>query len=361
LKRPYNHIEGDLFDALGRLRPPMILTILLMLCGTVGYMVIDGFPFLDALFMTVISVATVGYGEIQPLSSGGRIFTMGLIIAGFAVFTYSVGIFVEVMARRNLFGLIRIKGMEQRIRSLRNHYIIVGYTPIAQELAHVFQCRGLEFVVLESEPARLKNVRHDGIEFFIPGDYFDNEAYERAVVEHCRGIVSTFKKDADNITVVGTGRICEEQFGRELFIVSTCTDAQAKARLEKVGADYVISVDSLIGRRISSLAIRPPHLGYESILERVAFGEYTELDIREVVVKEGSPIADLTIRETDLRRRSGAYIVAIKRGDRRAKVNPDPKDTVRVGDVLIVIGSNKQLGRLEAYLEHGAHHAAEGS
>ena len=333
------------------------MTILLLLTGTTGFMAIDGFPFLDALYMTVISVATVGFGEIHPLSPGARIFTMGLIFGGFAVFTYSVGVFVEVITRRDFFGLIRIKGMEARIRTLANHYIIVGYTPIAQELIHVFKRRGIVFVVIENDPERLTRMRQDHIEFFIPGDFFDNDSYLRAAVESSRGIITTFHHDADNITVVVTGRIFEEATGRDLFIISTCADAQSKARLEKVGADYVISTDSLIGRRISSLAIRPPKEGYESILERVAFGEYTEVDIREMKIGADSPVCNLSIRDSDIRRRTGAYIVAIKRGTRHARINPPPDSNIHAGDTLMCIGTPKQLARLEMFLgDVGAAH-----
>jgi voltage-gated potassium channel len=342
--------RGDLYDALARLRPPLILTILLLLTGTVGYMSIDDFPFLDALYMTVISVATVGFGEVHPLSEVGRLFTMGLIVSGFSVFTYSIGVFVEVITRRDLFGLMGLKRMETQIQGLENHYIVVGYTPIAQELVRVFQRRGVTFVVIESEAARIRRMKEDSVPFFIQGDYFNNDVYKRAAVETARGIITTFKNDADNITVVVTGRIFEESIGRDLFIVSTCSDAQSKVRLERVGADYVISPDSLIGNRISALAISPPHLGTESILERVAFGEDTELDVREVVVAAEAPIAGKTIRETDLRRKTGAYIVAVKRGRQRVRINPSPEEQVRAGDTLMVIGTPRQLNRLDDFL-----------
>ncbi len=340
-----------MFDALARLRPPLILTILLFLTGTMGYMAIDGYPFLDALYMTVISVATVGFGEVHPLSKGGQIFTMGLIMGGFAVFTYSVGVFVEVITRRDFFGLIRIERMEARIKSLRDHYIIVGYNPIAHELATLFKKRGMQFVVMETEQNRLRKAKQDGVEFFVQGEYYENEAYKRAGIETARGIITTFKHDADNITVVVTGRIFEEATGRDLFIVSTCSDPQAKARLERVGADYVISPDSLIGNRISALAARPPHMVYESILERVAFGEYSELDILEVPVTEGAPIAGQSIRESDLRRKTGAYVVAIKRGTKKIRINPAPDDSIRSGDTLMVIGTPTQLGRMEDFMQ----------
>jgi voltage-gated potassium channel len=342
--------QGDLYDALARLRPPLILTILLLLTGTTGYMALDGFPFLDALYMTVISVATVGFGEVHPLSETGRLFTMALIISGFSVFTYSIGVFVEVVTRRDLFGLMGLKRMETRIRTLEDHYIVVGYTAIAHELARVFQRRAITFVVIENEAARLRRLKADAIPYYIQGGYFDNEVYRRAGVETARGIITTFKNDADNITVVVTGRIFEEATGRDLFIVSTCSDAQAKARLERVGADYVISPDSLIGTRISALAIRPPHLGQESILERVAFGEHTELDVREVVVAADAPIAGKTIRETDLRRRTGASIVALKHARRRVRINPSPDEPVRAGDSIMVIGTPRQLHRVEGFL-----------
>ena len=342
--------RGDLYDALARLRPPLILTILLLLTGTMGYMSIDGFPFLDALYMTVISVATVGFGEVHPLSEPGRLFTMGLIFSGFSVFTYSIGVFVEVITRRDLFGLMGLKRMETRIRELEDHYIVVGYTPIAQELARVFQRRGVTFVVIESEASRLRRLKVDSVPFYIQGDYFNNDSYHRAAVETARGIITTFKNDADNITVVVTGRIFEESTGRDLFIMSTCSDAQSKARLERVGADYVISPDSLIGNRICALAISPPHLGTESILERVAFGETTELDVREVVVATEAPVAGKTIRESDMRRKTGAYIVAVKRGRQRVQINPTPEEHIQPGDTLMVIGTPRQLNRLEGFL-----------
>lgn len=342
--------RGDFFDALERLRPPLILTILLLLTGTIGYMAIDGFPFLDALYMTVISVATVGFGEIQPLSKAGRIFTMGLIMSGFAVFTYSVGVFLEVITRRDFFGLIRIQNMESRVKRLRDHYIIVGYSPIAHELARVFRKRHILFVVIEADADRIRQLRADGVEYYIQGSYFDNASYRKAAVENARGIITTFKNDADNITVVVTGRIVEETTGRDLFIVSTCGDAQSKARLERVGADYVISPDSLIGNRISALAIRPPTEGYKSILERVAFGEYTELDIREVMVHADGPVAGKAIRDNELRRQTGAYIVAVKRKGRRLRINPRPEEVIHAGDTLMVVGTPRQLIRVEDYL-----------
>jgi len=342
--------QGDLFDALARLRPPLILTILLLLTGTLGYMAIDGYPFLDAMYMTVISVATVGFGEVHPLSKAGRIFTMVLIMGGFTVFTYAIGVCVEVVARRDLFGLVGIKRMENRIRGLSDHYIVVGYTPIAQELTRVFKRRGVTFVVIEGEANRLRQLKADGVDLYIQGDCFHNESYKRAAVESARGIITTFKNDADNITVAVTGRIFEEATGRDLFIVSTCSDAESKARLERVGADYVVSPDGLIGTRIGALAIRPPTKGHVSILERVAFGEYTELDLREVVLDADSPLAGKSIRDSDLRRRTGAYIVAVQRAGKKVRINPAPEDVMQPGDTLIVIGTPGQLGRLEAHL-----------
>jgi len=346
--------QGDFFDALARLRPPLILTILLLLVGTMGFMAIDGFPFVDALYMTVISVATVGFGEIHPLSNAGRIFTMGLIFGGFAVFTYSVGVFVEVITRRDMFGLFRIQTMEARIRQFTDHYIIVGYTAISQELASVFKRRGVDFVVIEAEANRLRKLKQDNIEFFIQGDYFKHESYRKAAVGQARGIITTFKNDSDNITVVVTGRIVEDATGRDLFIVSTCSDAESKARLERVGADYVISPDNLIGTRIGSLALRPPTLGARSILEQVAFGEYTELDIREVSVEAEMPITGKTIRDSDLRKRTGAYVVAIKREGRKVHINPSPEERIRPGDTLMVIGTPKQLDRMAETLQEKA-------
>lgn len=346
--------QGDFFDALARLRPPLILTILLLLVGTMGFMGIDGFPFLDALYMTVISVATVGFGEVHPLSHGGRIFTMGLIFGGFAVFTYSVGVFVEVITRRDMFGLFRIQTMEARIKNLTDHYIIVGYTAIAQELATVFKRRGVDFVVIEAEANRLRKVKQDNIEFFIQGDYFKHQSYTKAAVGAAKGIITTFKNDSDNITVVVTGRIVEELSGRDLFIVSTCSDTESKARLERVGADYVISPDNLIGTRISSLAMRPPTLGTKSILEQVAFGEYTELDIREVAVEKETPIVGQSIRDSDLRNRTGAYVVAIKREGRKVRINPSPDERIRPGDTLMVIGTPRQLDRMADTLKEQA-------
>jgi len=342
--------QGDLFDALARLRPPLILTILLLLTGTLGYMAIDGFPFLDAMYMTVISVATVGFGEVHPLSRAGRIFTMALIMGGFAVFTYSVGVFVEVVARRDLFGLVGLKNMENRIAALCDHYVVVGYTPIARELARVFKRRHVTFVVIEGETGRLRQLKADGVELYIQGDPFHNESYKRAAVAQARGIITTFKNDADNITVAVTGRIFEEQTGRDLFIVSTCSGPEAKARLERVGADYVVSPDSLIGNRIGALALRPPTQGHASILERVAYGEYTELDLREEVLGEQGPLTGKTLRDTDLRRKTGAYVIAIKRGDRKARINPSPDEVLQAGDTLMVIGTPAQLARLEEHL-----------
>jgi len=342
--------QGDFFDALARLRPPLILTILLLLVGTLGYMAIEGFPFVDAMYMTVISVATVGFGEVHPLSTGGRLFTMGLIMGGFAVFSYSVGVFVEVITRRDIFGLFRIQTMESRIKSLADHYIIVGYTTIAQELARIFRRRGMLFVVVEPDAERVEMLKHDQVEFFIQDDYFRHETYRKAAVGTARGIITSFENDSDNITVVVTGRIVEEATGRDLFIVSTCSNEESKVRLERVGADYVISPDTLIGNRIGALALRPPTLGSRSVLEQVAFGETTDLDIREMLLPEGVPMVGKSVRDSDLRRLTGAYIVAITHEGRRPHINPSPDEILRAGDTLMVIGTPRQLDTLEHLL-----------
>ncbi len=319
--------------------------------GIFGFMLIDNYPFLDALYQTVFTLTTVGYQETHPLSQGGKLFVIFLIFGGVAVWSYAIGVTISVVVTEDLVGKIREAIMENRIKHFRKHFIICGYTEIARHVIRMLLRRGIPFVVIDDDPERLKMAEQDHLTEVLTLNPFLNDSFRRASVEKSRGIISTFPDDSDNITAVVTGKIMEDEIRRRFMMITVASHQEARTKLIKVGADVVIMPNELIGQRISALALHPPGEEQSSFLDRVAFGEFNNLDIREVLVKENSTLAGIKLRESGIRKDIGVHILGIqRRGKRRLMLMPSPEIFIHVGDKVLIMGTLPQLKRLPSYL-----------
>ncbi|MGN7613024.1 potassium channel family protein [Magnetococcales bacterium HHB-1] len=321
--------------------------------GVLGLMIIDNYPFLDAIYQTIFTLTTVGYQETHPLSYQGKMFIVLLILGGVAVWTYALGVTISVVISDDLLGKIRETFMENRVADLRNHFIIAGYTEITRQVIRMLRKRRIPYVVLEDTQERINMAEEDMISDILPFNPFLNDSYRRAGVTTARGIVSAFPEDADNITAVVSGKIMEDEIDRRLLIISVASHKEARTKLKKVGADVVILPNELVGQRISAMALHPPESEQSSFLDRVAFGEFLDLDIKEVSVKKHYPLAGCTIRESSVRDETGAHILGIqRRGRRRLLLMPNPDIRIRPGDRVLIMGTVAQLRNLPHYL-HG--------
>jgi voltage-gated potassium channel len=314
-------------------------------------MIIDDYPFLDAVYQTVFTLTTVGYQETHPISPPGRIFVVILILGGVGVWSYAIAVSINVVITHDLLGKIRDTFMENKARKFKNHFIIAGYTDITRQVVRSLLRQGIPYVVIDDDHDRITQADEDGIVEILPLNPFLNDSFRRANILHSRGIVAAFHDDSDNITVVVTGKILEEEIKKPILIITVAGHQESREKLHKVGATTVILPNELIGQRISAMAIHPSGKGESSFLDRVAFGEFLNLDIRDITIDKGSTLEGLSIRETNIRRDIGAHILGIqRRKQRRLILMPSPDMHIHAGDRVLVMGTLAQLHKLPEYL-----------
>lgn len=323
-------------------------------------MIIDDYPFLDAVYQTVFTLTTVGYQETHPISQEGRLFVVILILGGVGVWSYAIAVSINVVVTHDLLGKIQDTMMENKARKFKDHFIIAGYSEITRQVVRSLLRQGIPYVVIDDDQGRVKQAEDDGIVEFLPLNPFLNDSFRRANIIHARGIVAAFHEDSDNITVVVTGKILEEEIKRPILIITVAGHQESREKLYKVGASTVILPNELIGQRISAMAIHPSHQGQSSFLDRVAFGEFLNLDIREITIDKGCTLDGLSIRETNIRRDLGAHILGIqRRRQRRLILMPNPDIHIHAGDQVLIMGTLAQLHKLPEYLYPKDLHSSE--
>ncbi len=322
-----------------RLKVVLALLLTVVAGGTIGYMIIEGAPFLDALFMTVITVATVGYNEVFPLGAAGKIFTIILIPIGVGTVFYGIGTFISVAVQdfleQNIVGRRR---MEKKIEKLADHYIVAGFGRVGANVAHEFIAAKKPFVVIENDPQSILDLQEQGY-IFIEGDATDDEVLFKAGIKKAKGLVAALHSDADNVFVVLSARDMKS----DIFLVARANSLQAVDKLRTAGADRVVSPSVIGGRRMAAWLLRPIVSDY---LDLVSHGAKLEYRLEEIMVSASSKLENRSIGEADIRGKTGALILAIKRGD-KINTNPAIKTVVKADDLLIVIGTDEQLKSLE--------------
>ncbi len=322
-----------------RLRLALLLIFGLIISGTAGYHLLEGMSFLDGLYMTVITLTTVGFGEVKPLSPVGRLFTIGLILSGVVVGAWAVQNAVEVLLGDQLWRTIGRRRVTRIIEKLSGHYIVCGYGRMGSETATELQRRGVPFVVVESQP----DVVHALLEENVPvveGDATHAEVLRAAGIERARGLVAAADTDADNVLIVLTAR----ELNPDLIVVARAATVEAESKLYRAGANRVVTPYAIGGRRIALALLRPVVSEFLSV---VVYTEETETEMGELHVRAGSPFLGKTIRETELRQRWGATVVGVKTAAGRLIISPSPDYRLDQGDVLLIVTETEKLRELE--------------
>lgn len=326
---------------LRRFRLSLGLLLLFAAVGTVGYVVIEGWDWFDALFMSVITMSTVGYAETRPLTTAGRAFTIVFIILARATEAYVILMFAQVLVVEQFRVLMGQRRMERELQKLKNHTIICGWGRMGQEIARQFRKWGTPFVVVEQSEARCRQLADDGI-LAVHGDAADNEVLRAAGIERARGLIAVAADDPTNVFITLSAR----SLNPKLFIVARCAHEQDVQKMKVAGADRVISPYVTGARRIASAALRP---NVADFLEEVAHEPDLEWELDEVVVHRDTPLAGKTLGECRLRETTGCTVMALRRASGGGFVsNPDPQTRLAAGDVLIVLGAPDELERLQA-------------
>jgi voltage-gated potassium channel len=309
--------------------------------GFVGYQLIAGFSPIDALYMTVITVSTVGFAEVGPLGPEGRLLTIALIAAGVGTVSYSALTAAEFVVEGHLGHYIERRRMHRSIEALDEHIIVCGYGRVGRHLVESLDREGVAFVVVEADPSQEAVLEAAG-RLFVLGDASLESVLVEAGIERARAVVASVRADADNVLITLTARGLRP----EMEVIARAKSDENEKKLVRAGASRVILPESIGGRRIASLLTRPT---VSDFLEGLGVGgvDYT---LDEVHVSRDDDLAGLTLRDAGIRERYGCSVLAVRRNDGQLDTNPSAAGPLGVGDVLVVMGSESDVRRLrDAY------------
>ncbi len=323
-----------------RLRLATVLIVVVLLTGVGGFHYIEGWPWFDGLYMTLITMTTVGYGEIHPLSFPGRVFNTFLILAAVLAGGFLVANLTQAMLEFEFGHFFGQRRMERELASLKDHFIICGAGRVGRTVAHELHTRQVPFVIIEIDAPKAQWAVDEGLPVII-GSGHSEEQLTRARIQEAQGLIAAAASDADNLYIVLTAR----GMNPGLKIIARASEEEATPKLLRAGASQVLSPYHFIGHRIVQLLLRPNVLDFID----TAFGsERLDIQIEEVRVPEGSRLVGKTLAGADIRQSTGVLVLALKRQDGALTFNPAPEAVIASGDCLIAIGSAGDLERLES-------------
>ena len=311
--------------------------------GVVGYMVLQGWSFLDALYMTVITITTVGYGEIGKLSQSGRVFTIILIFLGIGTMAYFLGVVAQAMVELQIRSIIGRRKLGLRIRAMKKHYIICGYGRIGRIISHELKTQNIPVVVVDNDQASRPLLESDDIPYIID-DATNEEVLKEAGIERAKGLVAVVSSDADNVFVTLTAR----GMNHGLFIVSRADDEKAERKLLRAGADRVVMPYLIGGQKMAQTIIRP---AVTDFLEFTVHDKDIELKLEELTVSQASRLNGVTLVDSGIRQEMNIIIVAIRKADGKMVFNPSSQTRIEAGDTLIALGHGNELERFGQILQ----------
>ena len=306
-------------------------------------LILPGWGITDALYMTVITLTTVGYREVRALDATGQLWTMLLLITGVGTLFYAAVSSVELVVEGTIRGYFGRRRMESAISKLSGHQILCGYGRVGRQVAAEFASDGVPFVVIDQDPETVEECLAEGY-LAILGEASDDAVLEEAGVRRARGLVAAVDSDADNVFVVLSAR----KLNPKLHIVARASSDESAAKLEMAGAERTLSPYAVGGRRLASLATQPLIVDFLDIVTRGEKG--IEFRLEEFDVPEDSFIADRTIGELRVGERTGAMILATRNKEGTFDTTPSAKGRLRAGDTLIVLGTREQIARLEQHM-----------
>jgi voltage-gated potassium channel len=308
--------------------------------GTVGYMLIEGWDAWDSLYMTVISVTTVGYREVHPLSRAGQLFTMIVLTVGVATVLYTFSFLMARLVEGDLQARWTLRRRERMLDELDKHFIICGFGRMGHIIAREFARQSVPFVIIERDPDRM----HEAIDLgylAVEADASSETVLERVQIRRARGLIAAVSTDAENVYAVLTARLLHPS----LFIIGRAETDDAKAKLVRAGADRVLSPYQIGGLQLAQTALRPAVVDF---VQLATSSDNLDLNMEQVRIEGGASLAGRTIIEANLRQRFGVVVVGIQRADGRMEFNPPPDVAMEAGDYLVVLGKSESLRELEA-------------
>ena len=325
-----------------RLIPSLILLFAVVIVGTIGYRLIESWSFLDALYMVIITLFTVGFQEVHALSPFGKVFTILIIVAGVGVAVYAGTQLVEIIIEGEILGYGRRRKMDKKIKDMKNHYIICGYGRTGHQVGAEFDAARVPYVVVDQKHEIEEQLGPRDIPYLV-GDITSDDNLVEAGIKSARGLIAAADSDVANLYVTLSARVLNPN----LYIVARASEIESENKLMMAGANRVIAPYFISGKRMAALATRPVTSDF---LDMVMHGESLEFSLNEVTIPDTSPLINKTISEAEIRHKSGALVLAIRRAGGSFDLQPDSSSIIEKGDTFVVIGTQEQAVDLEKML-----------
>lgn len=319
-------------------------TIFLIFAGTFGFMAIESWSFIESFYMSIITLTTVGFGEVRPLSNEGRIFTSVLLVVGLGSFAYGLSTLATFVIDGEFKMFLNDKRLEKEILRLNNHYIVCGFGRNGYQVCQELKRSNSQFLVIEIDEEKYSKAVLEGYTV-IHGNAIEDEVLQLAGIERAKGLVATLANDADNVFVTLTAR----ELNEKLHIVTRASYAKTEKKLFRAGANAVVAPNVIGGKRMALTLLRP-HVA--DFLDSMVFGEDNfYLTIEEIEIHKNSPVVGKKIMESNIRQQSGSMIIGIKNcSTKLLNFNPNPDILLETGDILILLGNYVQIEKARKFL-----------
>ena len=319
----------------------LFFLISIIAIGVVGYMILSGFNFVDAVYMTVITISTVGFRELHPMGNDEKIFTIFLILTSISLFGYAVSAFTEALASGVFFKQLKLKRVQQRIDKLKNHTIVCGYGRNGMQAIIKLKNYQKEFVVIEKNKDLIATLDEEGV-LYVEGDATTDEVLMKAGIEKVSNLITALPSDADNLFVVLSAR----QINENLCIISRASQETTYSKLKLAGANNVILPDMIGGDHMASLVVIP---GLMEFIDNLSIVGKSNINIEEVAVEKlFKNNGKRTIRDLDLRKKTGCTVLGSKDENGEYPVNPEPDLKLAPSSKIIVLGKPEQIEDLNS-------------
>ena len=328
----------------------MILTVLTMLVGTIGYVIIDDFPLMDAIYQTGITFTTVGFGEIAPISDAGRIFTITLIISGFAVFSSAVGILVTELNRGNIVAILKERSMLYSIARLKKHFVVCYHNDYTLEVTKQLKKNHIPFVVIDPREEIHEWAKEHNYSTYLQAEPHAELTMLKAHLASAKGLITLSNSMSDNIALIASVRLFEKEHSlpRPYYVISSAESITDIEKLKKLGADTVVSPTKLTAQRVSAMAARPD---MENLLEEFLYKSDNPLDMEEVEVPKYSWAVLKKLKETHLRAITNTSVIGITKKDGKFLAMPKGDVLITSECKLLLIGTQTDINTTKGLLK----------
>ena len=343
--KPQYDLNPLIYSQLKPLRLPLILIQIVMMIGTLGYVYLEDYSIMHAIFQSAYTLTNTGFGALNESNFRNEtiVFTVCLMLAGFASLIFAVGIVIDVIANGPLRELLKERKMLYKIARLRRHFVICYHNEYTAQLARQFRENHIPFVVVDPSDQIEQIAKENNYPYFVKEEPYKEIAFLKSHLSSAKGAISLSKNISDNITLIASVRLYEKELGRNPFLIISNAETQnEKIRLKKLGADKVVATPSLMAKRISAMAIRPD---MENVLDEFLYKRDTPIDMEEIFVNEDSWVVNKEIKDLHLRDRLKVSIIGIT--EEKGKFIQMPKGTMPINAncKLLLVGSQKGIVR----------------